>query len=75
MVKTTRAQREAIYRVFNRGPVFPYLTNTEKAEGITAFALTYRQFRRTVVHGDFGSVVVPWCGMWLCIENDGHVHS
>ncbi len=22
-----------------------------------------------------GAVAVPWCGMLLCIENDGYTHS
>lgn len=39
--------------------------------------LTYRQFRKQVcpVFGGSGAVLVPWCGMWLGIEPDGHTHS
>lgn len=36
--------------------------------------MTYPQFRRTVYHS-FGVVMVPWCGMVVGIEPDGHTHS
>jgi hypothetical protein len=36
--------------------------------------LTYRQFRRLVVHRR-DHILVPWCGMWLGIELDGYTHS
>ena len=36
--------------------------------------LTYREFRRTVQQG-FDCLMVPWSGMWLGIETDGHTHS
>jgi hypothetical protein len=39
--------------------------------------ITYQHFRRRV-HPTFGcdeAVVIQWCGMWLIIETDGHVHS
>jgi hypothetical protein len=25
--------------------------------------------------GGYGAALVPWCGMWLGIEKDGHTHS
>lgn len=61
MVRTTREQREALLRIWRRD----------------ANALSYFQFRRTVqpTIGCDGAVVVPWCGMWLCIETDGYAHS
>jgi len=39
--------------------------------------LTYLQFRRTVRQGVFldNVVMVPWCGMWIGIEEDGHAHT
>jgi hypothetical protein len=39
--------------------------------------LTYRQFRKTVQEcfGNDSYIVVPWCGMVLGIETDGHTHS
>ncbi len=68
----TRQQREALKRVFDRGnhPA----TGSPKGQ---AWQGTYREFRRTVQPeiGGFGAVMVPWCGMWLGIETDGHTHS
>ena len=61
MTKTTRAQRIAIMRKW-----------TQDANG-----LTYRQFRLKVspTFGMDGAIVLPWCGMWLAIEQDGYTHS
>jgi len=61
MTRTTKAQRQAIKRIYDRAPSI----------------LTYRLFRKTVqpTFGCDGAVVAPWCGMWLCIERDGHTHS
>lgn len=75
MITLTRKQREALEKVFNRGPIYPYLTYKEKAQGIRAVPLTYKQFRRTIVRGDYGCIMVGWCNMWLGIERDGHTHS
>ena len=38
---------------------------------------TYLQFRRTVQQGAFldNVCMVPWCGMWIGIEPDGHAHT
>ncbi len=35
---------------------------------------SYLALRRTVGQG-YDCVMVPWCGMWLGIEADGHTHS
>jgi hypothetical protein len=61
MVKTTKAQRTALLRVYNRGPL----------------GIPYREFRRTVsgTFGCDGAVVVRWQEMWLCIEADGYCHT
>lgn len=77
MVKTTKEQRVAIKRVFDRTPIYPCSTQAEKDAGITAVPLTYRQFRRRVqaTFGCDGAVCLPWAGMWLCIERDGYTHS
>lgn len=61
MVRTTREQRVALKDAYDRW----------------AEAGTYRQFRKTV-QATFAmdhAVVVPWCGIWLCIETDGYTHS
>ena len=61
MTKTTRAQRQSLYRVWGRG----------------GMGLTYRQFRATIqpTFGMDGAIILPWCGMWLAIEQDGYTHS
>ena len=68
MVKTTKAQRKALKRVFDRQPVFAHDV------GAGLVPLTYRQFR-SGIHGGYGCVMVFWCGMWLGIERDGYTHS
>ena len=64
MVKTTRAQRLALSRIWHR-----------RIWGKPNH-LTYREFRKTVVpYVGGGCVMVPWAGMWLGIEEDGYTHS
>lgn len=61
MVLTTRAQRKALYRLYNRN-----------AAGFN----TYRAFRLTVMPGlDKHYVGVLWCGMFVGIEQDGYTHT
>lgn len=60
----TRKQRETLKR--------KWLQADMAARGIS-----YRQFRKGI-SGTVGmddAIVVPWCGMWLCIETDGYCHS
>ncbi len=61
MVKTTRAQRIALFRIYNR---------TDRTQ-------TYREFRKTVLATYFmgGCVMVPFAGLWVGIEADGYAHS
>ena len=62
MIKTTRAQREALKRVFDRWKP----------------AKSYREWRKTCVHGYFGDpscIIVDVGTMWLGIEKDGYTHS
>ena len=63
MVKTTKAQRRAILRVYLR-------------DG-SHRGMTYREYRQTACAtvGCDGAVVIPFAGMWLCIERDGYTHS
>lgn len=60
MVRLSKAQRKALFRVWTRNPS----------------DMSYRQFRKKVqpCFGD-SCVIVPWCGMWLGIELDGYTHS
>ena len=67
MITLTREQRVALKRVYERSVY-------EKQPGEVP---TYRAFRKTVqpeVCG-WGAVMVPFAGMWLGIERDGHTHS
>jgi hypothetical protein len=87
MVRTTREQREALKRIYDRAPLYQTKdhgpTAKHYAEAVDGLplksyrTLTYRQFRRLVqpTFGCDGAVVAPWCGMWLCIETDGYTHS
>lgn len=61
MVKTTRAQRIALLKLYNR---------TDKTR-------TYRDFRKTVLATYYmgGTVMVPFHSMWVGIEPDGYAHS
>lgn len=46
-------------------------------EGRTHEKQTFKEFLETVspTFGCDDAVVVPWCGMILCIETDGYCHS
>lgn len=61
MTKTTRQQRLAIKRLYDR----------------TQTSLTYRTFRAQVqpTFGMDSAVIINWAGMWLCIETDGYAHT
>jgi len=61
MVRTTKEQRQAIYRKWRQD----------------SQTMTYRQFRQTAQSTFFmdDAIVIPWCAMWLAIERDGHTHT
>lgn len=59
MTLTTRAQRLAIFRTYQRSP-----------DG----SPSYRTFRKRALSG-YGCIMIQWCGMWLGIETDGYTHS
>jgi hypothetical protein len=88
MLKTTRKQREALFKIFQRD--FPgWHTPTTRStrppcpkcgysgEVVKVPSLQYRAFLRKCVPeiAGWGAVMVPWRGMWLGVEQDGHVHS
>lgn len=81
MTYLTKAQRKALKAVYDRGPIYPYITPLEAqmvASGrLTVVPITYRQFRRGVqpTFGMDGAIVIQWAGMWLVIETDGYTHS
>jgi len=81
MIRTTRAQRVALKRIYDRdtcyasasyGNMFSVTCNMQYAMGFQP--LTYRQFRKRVQAG-YDCLMLHWCGMWLGIEPDGYTHS
>jgi hypothetical protein len=66
MKAITRQQKEALRAVYLR----------TVPTGDEASMRGYRAFRRTasVSHMD-GCIMVPFCNMWLGIEEDGYTHS
>jgi hypothetical protein len=80
MVKTTRAQREALFRVFQRD--FPsWVTPTKRRintlkgdDTIDVPSIQWRRFRSKVQPGP-GCIMIQWANMWLGIEPDGYTHS
>ena len=80
MVKTTRAQREALFRVFQRD--FPNWVSPGKRrthatnEVVKVPTIQWRKFRANVqpFFGD-SCIMIPYAGMWLGIETDGYTHS
>ena len=70
MVYLTKAQRKALKRIFDRGPIWAQ----SPAGSCVKYQMTYRQFRATVTHG-WDCVMVRWCNMWVGIEKDGYTHT
>lgn len=72
MIITTRAQRLAIKRIYDRQPIY-----VSKVAEAMKQRVPYKRFRKSVM-GTLamdGAVIVNWAGMWLVIETDGYVHS
>jgi len=74
MITTTRGQRLALKRLFERSPIDADHHRLEPLEGVP---ISYRQFRRGVrpMFGGQGCILVQWCGMWVGIEPDGYTHT
>jgi hypothetical protein len=65
MIKTTRAQRMAIYRLWNQEPAS------------VRTKVPYRAFRESVTDGIGylpSSIAVACCGVLISIESDGYTH-
>lgn len=89
MFVATRAQREALFKIFQRD--FPnWITPTSRwhrqpcphcgmggGDVVKVPSLQYRSFLRRCVGemAGFGAIMVPWKGMWLGVEKDGYTHS
>ena len=87
MVRTTKAQRKAIFKLFQRDfpswvtprrrlplPPCPRCGHGSDAPHVATSSLPYRRFRATVQEG-YGCLRIEWKGMWLGIEPDGYTHS
>ena len=79
MVTTTREQRRALKRIYDRTPLYPSIGKGPQTTPVRPHhrPLSYHNFRKYVspTFGCDGAITVPWCGMWLCIERDGYTHS
>jgi hypothetical protein len=89
MVKTTRKQREALFKVFRRdfpnhttprmrhaGRKCPHCGEWSSRDMVKVASGNYRRFRKKVQPA-FGDtcIMLPWKGVWLGIETDGYTHS
>lgn len=78
MHRTTRAQREALFKVFQRS--YPSWISPGWRKSVDSLIVRvplyrYREFRRTTFIAFGDCVMVPWKGMVLGIEKDGYTHS
>ena len=66
-MKPTKAQLQALLRVYNRGPISGCM-------GINpCHTVNLAQVARYICHMQV--LMVKWCNMWLGIEPDGYTHS
>lgn len=80
MVKTTKAQRKALFQVFRRDfpswetPFYRLATN---GDTLRVPSIQYRRFRSRVqpYFDKSGCIMIQAQGMWLGIETDGYTHS
>ena len=83
MLTITRAQRLALKEIYDRGPLVldpetKMFRTPRQGEGyyLGFHPVSYREFRRRVRPMFFDScILIPWQGMWLGIELNGHTHS
>jgi hypothetical protein len=68
-----KRQQRALKALFDRGPIFHVeVVNHVKLKVVTS----YLGFRRSAHYSSLnGCWMVPWAGMWIGIEEDGHTHS
>jgi hypothetical protein len=81
----TRAQREALFKVFQRefpswvspGKRIRHGTSPSRDVVIPVPTIQWRRFRKQVLPSfdKSGCVMLHWRGMWLGIEQDGYTHS
>lgn len=75
MVKTTKAQRKALARLYGR--ILADWQEQPIGDEPKLVPPTYRDFRKKVqpTIGCDDAVMVPYAGMWVGIETDGLAHS
>jgi hypothetical protein len=68
----TPEQRAAIRKVFERAPIYD-----TKEDAFAGKAVSFEEFisQAQPELGGYGAVILPWAGMFLCIEKDGYTHS
>lgn len=79
----TRAQREALFKVFKRdfpswvSPGWREIDGVGERVKARVPLSQYLKFRRraTWAFGSDRCIMLPWKGMWLGVEPDGYVHS
>lgn len=79
MIVLTKAQRNALFRVFQRDfPSWVTPTRRQDIHGrpslVKVPSIQWRRFRARVQPG-YDCVMLHWQGMWLGIERDGYTHS
>lgn len=77
MIKTTKAQRAALKCKFDQSKArnIAYARKDGYNIEIRVCYINYRHMRKEAVQGDYGSLMILWCNMWLGIESDGYTHS
>lgn len=78
MKKLSRDQVVGIKKVFDRRPIYINGDKFSSDESREAYCkkVSYLQFLRTAHYSHLmGCVMLPWEGMILGIEADGHTHS
>lgn len=77
VLPTTRAQREAVLKLFRRD--FPSWSPTfridHRGERVKVPTIQYRRFRKMFRPCYGGFIGGMWKGMFLGIERDGYTHS
>lgn len=68
-------QENALRKVYERNPLYlvngmPSTINNSDTE-----PMSYEAFSALAYDSHMGCAIVPWCGMWLGIEEDGYTHS
>jgi len=77
MIKTTKAQRKALFHRYKQSCSRNIAYARKDGYNIETHVkyISYKHMRKEIVRGDYGSILILWCNMWLGIEADGYTHS